>query len=158
EPAKKKPAPNSDRPRKRAAKSEDDAREKATASAAGPNSVVLKKAAAKKAAPKGKTKKSEPAEETEAPVEAKAKGKKKAAAKKPAKKGKKTDEVKDDGEPFVPIKEGEAGSGTGPALVVVESPAKAKTINKYLGKDYIVKASYGHVRDLPEKDLAIEVE
>jgi DNA topoisomerase-1 len=34
-------------------------------------------------------------------------------------------------------------------LVVVESPAKAKTINKYLGKDYIVLASYGHIRDLP---------
>ena len=38
----------------------------------------------------------------------------------------------------------------GSALVVVESPAKAKTINKYLGANYIVKASVGHVRDLPE--------
>ncbi|MCO7225400.1 type I DNA topoisomerase [Pleionea sp. CnH1-48] len=37
----------------------------------------------------------------------------------------------------------------GKALVIVESPAKAKTINKYLGKDYIVKSSVGHVRDLP---------
>jgi len=35
------------------------------------------------------------------------------------------------------------------ALVIVESPAKAKTINKYLGKDYIVKSSVGHIRDLP---------
>jgi len=35
-------------------------------------------------------------------------------------------------------------------LVIVESPAKAKTINKYLGKDYIVKSSVGHVRDLPK--------
>ena len=35
------------------------------------------------------------------------------------------------------------------ALVIVESPAKAKTINKYLGSDYIVKSSVGHVRDLP---------
>ena len=34
-------------------------------------------------------------------------------------------------------------------LVIVESPAKAKTINKYLGADYIVLASYGHIRDLP---------
>src|SRR6202035_1758721 len=40
-------------------------------------------------------------------------------------------------------------------VVVVESPAKAKTINKYLGKDYVVLASYGHVRDLPAKDGSV---
>jgi DNA topoisomerase IA len=40
-------------------------------------------------------------------------------------------------------------------VVVVESPAKAKTINKYLGKDYQVLASYGHVRDLPAKDGSV---
>ena len=40
-------------------------------------------------------------------------------------------------------------------VVVVESPAKAKTINKYLGKDYKVLASYGHVRDLPAKDGSV---
>jgi len=40
-------------------------------------------------------------------------------------------------------------------LVVVESPAKAKTINKYLGSDYEVLASYGHVRDLPPKDGSV---
>jgi len=40
-------------------------------------------------------------------------------------------------------------------VVVVESPAKAKTINKYLGKDYIVLASYGHIRDLPAKDGSV---
>jgi len=40
-------------------------------------------------------------------------------------------------------------------VVVVESPAKAKTINKYLGDDYIVLASYGHVRDLPSKDGSV---
>ncbi len=43
-------------------------------------------------------------------------------------------------------------------VVVVESPAKAKTINKYLGKDYVVLASYGHVRDLPPKDGSVDTE
>ena len=37
------------------------------------------------------------------------------------------------------------------SLVIVESPAKAKTINKYLGKDFVVKSSVGHIRDLPTK-------
>ena len=43
-------------------------------------------------------------------------------------------------------------------LVIVESPAKAKTINKLLGKDYVVKASMGHVRDLPERALGVDLE
>ena len=43
-------------------------------------------------------------------------------------------------------------------VVVVESPAKAKTINKYLGDEYQVLASYGHVRDLPEKEGSVEPE
>ncbi|MGH2634769.1 MAG: type I DNA topoisomerase [Actinomycetota bacterium] len=43
-------------------------------------------------------------------------------------------------------------------LVVVESPAKAKTIEKYLGTDYAVRASYGHIRDLPKSDLGVDVE
>jgi len=41
-------------------------------------------------------------------------------------------------------------------LVIVESPAKAKTINKFIGKDYIVKASVGHVRDLPKSELGVD--
>ncbi|HVB33363.1 MAG TPA: type I DNA topoisomerase [Patescibacteria group bacterium] len=44
------------------------------------------------------------------------------------------------------------------SLVIVESPTKAKTINKYLGGNYTVKASLGHVKDLPKRELGIEVE
>src|SRR5213595_2994225 len=44
------------------------------------------------------------------------------------------------------------------ALVVVESPAKAKTINKYLGHDYTVIASMGHIRDLPKSKLGVDVD
>lgn len=43
-------------------------------------------------------------------------------------------------------------------LVIVESPAKAKTIEKYLGKDYTVKSSYGHIRDLASKNISVDVE
>lgn len=43
-------------------------------------------------------------------------------------------------------------------LVIVESPAKAKTIEKFLGKDYVVKSSFGHIRDLPKKGLNINIE
>ena len=43
-------------------------------------------------------------------------------------------------------------------LVIVESPAKAKKINQFLGKDYVVMASVGHVRDLPPKKLGVDIE
>lgn len=46
----------------------------------------------------------------------------------------------------------------GQRLVIVESPAKAKTIGKYLGKNYIVEASMGHVRDLPKSQLGVDVD
>ena len=50
------------------------------------------------------------------------------------------------------------GGAPGKALVIVESPAKAKTINKYLGPGYIVRASVGHDRDIPSKGLNVDVE
>ena len=49
-------------------------------------------------------------------------------------------------------------SGMTKNLVIVESPAKAKTIENYLGKEYIVKSSYGHVRDLPKDNEAIDIQ
>jgi DNA topoisomerase-1 len=51
-----------------------------------------------------------------------------------------------------------SNSSSGKSLVIVESPAKAKTINKYLGPDFEVKASMGHVRDLPSKGLNVDIE
>lgn len=50
------------------------------------------------------------------------------------------------------------GAGASGALVIVESPHKAKTIGKYLGRGYRVKATVGHVRDLPQKKLGIDIE
>jgi len=51
-----------------------------------------------------------------------------------------------------------AKSNSHKSLVIVESPAKAKTINRYLGSDYEVKASMGHIRDLPSKGINVDIE
>jgi DNA topoisomerase-1 len=65
-------------------------------------------------------------------------------------------------EPVAAIDEAEAAAVTsasaGKALVIVESPAKAKTIGKYLGSTFTVKATVGHIRDLPTKTLGIDLE
>ncbi len=57
-----------------------------------------------------------------------------------------------------PVKVKAAKTGNGKALVVVESPAKAKTIQKYLGSGYTVKASVGHIKDLPKSKMGVDVE
>jgi len=51
-----------------------------------------------------------------------------------------------------------SSTAVGKNLVIVESPAKAKTINRYLGKDYVVKASNGHVRDLPPREMGVDID
>jgi DNA topoisomerase-1 len=50
------------------------------------------------------------------------------------------------------------GRAPGKALVVVESPAKARTIGKYLGRNFVVKASLGHVKDLPKRKLGVDID
>src|SRR6185437_1823920 len=52
----------------------------------------------------------------------------------------------------------DTGATPGGTLVIVESPAKAKTIGKYLGRGYRVRATVGHIMDLPEKKLGIDVD
>jgi len=59
---------------------------------------------------------------------------------------------------YFAVKTKMAKSNSKKSLVIVESPAKAKTINKYLGPDFEVKASMGHVRDLPSKGLNVDIE
>ena len=43
-------------------------------------------------------------------------------------------------------------------LIVVESPTKARTLSRFLGKDYVVEATMGHIKDLPKSDLAVDIE
>jgi len=106
---------------------------------------AAKKAAVTKAVAKKPTVKAAPVPAAEKPA-----AKRKAAPKGSAAKKRVSAavEVEDDG-PVVP---------SGKSLVIVESPAKAKTIGKYLGSGYTVKATVGHIRDLPTKTLGIDLE
>ena len=51
-----------------------------------------------------------------------------------------------------------SSANKGKTIVIVESPAKSKTIKKILGNDYLIEASYGHIRDLPPKGLGFDVD
>ena len=44
------------------------------------------------------------------------------------------------------------------SLLVVESPVKMKTLSKFLGKDFVIKATYGHIKDLPKSKMGVDVE
>ncbi len=85
---------------------------------------------------------------------------KRTTRKKPATKapGKKTARRKTAGAARSGAGKAGAGSMSGKALVIVESPAKAQTINRFLGPSYTVKASMGHVRDLPKTKLGVDVD
>ena len=123
--------------------------ELAAQQAAQPEETPAKKTAAKKtaakktAAKKAATKKTTTKKTTAKTKAAKAEDGETAAQKPAAKRTTKKSETK---------------PGTGPKLVIVESPAKAKTIGKYLGRGYTVTASMGHIRDLPASTLGIDVE
>ena len=125
--------------------------------------LAVKAPAEKAAAPvKKKVVKAKPEVGAEAKVETKSAARAKTAAKPAAKtaaKTKKSAAVKDAPESDAPAKKAAAPRrGNDNALVIVESPAKAKTIKKYLGSGYTVKASVGHVKDLPKKKLGIDIE
>src|ERR1019366_1958629 len=111
---------------------------------------------AKKAAAKAAAKATAKAAAKAAPKAAKTK----AAAKKPAaaKSRSKAVKVADVLDDETSHENGNGAAHTGKALVIVESPAKAKTIGKYLGSGYSVKATVGHIRDLPIHTLGLALD
>ena len=145
-----------------------DGNGKAAVAKDGNGKAAVAKTAAR-AAPakaKGKAAKDAPAEETKDGKDAKAKDAKAPPrgrngkpnyAKERAAKNKASDaEVDDELEALILAKPRKVKPGS--ALVVVESPAKARTIAKYLGAGYVVKASVGHIRDLPKSKIGVDLE
>lgn len=120
------------------------AKKPAAAKAAAGTAAKKKKAAAKKKKAAG-TKKASASAKTKKAASARAK---KATAAKSAKKATATKKAATKS----------SASAIGKSLVIVESPAKARTISKYLGKGYTVKASVGHIKDLPKSKIGVDVE
>src|SRR6476646_9252309 len=111
--------------------------------------MAMKKTGAKSAAKKTSTRRAAPA--------AKAAAKRGAAA--AVREGSPKAAVGKRGRKAAVTEYGDVGAPSGStSLVIVESPAKAKTIGKYLGRGYRVKATVGHIMDLPEKKLGIDIE
>jgi len=160
------------------AKTRDRGRKPAPVAARPKDGAVAKPAAKKpvkvepKVEPKGKPAAKVAAKPAAKPVAKKAGAKKVEAKAKPApkkgkgkvpatKQGKGKGKVKDaaaevDAEDDKPVRPRKVKPGS--ALVVVESPAKARTIGKYLGAGYVVKASVGHIRDLPKSRTGVDIE
>jgi len=141
-PAKKKTTPRKPAPKKPAAK------KPAAAKASAAKRSVVREAAPKQAPARRPAKKpiTAPAKRPSAPIAV-------IPEKKPSKSKSKR------GAPALPtLTPEELATYRDRRLVIVESPAKAKTIGKYLGPDYRVRATIGHVRDLPEKGLGIDIE
>ncbi|WP_428263455.1 type I DNA topoisomerase [Haliangium sp.] len=123
---------------------------KATAKKTAAKKATAKKATAKKTAKKATAKKTAAKKATAKKTTAKKTTAKKTTAKKAT-----ATEVDEDS---TKAPKRTKRSAAGKALVVVESPAKARTIGKYLGRDFTVKASVGHVKDLPKNKIGVDVD